>query len=71
MQSSDNDKVISLKKAKSLKENKEEAISVKADETFLEILMETMRKNSKNKDRLAEERKNANKSVLKSYRIKN
>ena len=67
-------KVISLfgiRKAKA-------ATEAKANETFelkpevsAESFFDSMRKNGENAERLRKERLNANKSVLKSYRIKN
>ncbi len=41
------------------------------DEVSAESFFDSMRKNGENAERLRKERLNANKSVLKSYRIKN
>lgn len=61
-------KVINIFEAKRLKDKeKEEAKKNEEGESFEEI----MRKNEENKRRLEKERSRANKSTLRSYRIKN
>jgi hypothetical protein len=49
----------------------EETTAADTDKVNPEDFEEVMRRNQANKDRLAKERSSANKSVLRSYRIKN
>ena len=63
--------VVSLFNARDKAANEETAVE-KADEIVVKDaeFEDIMTKNARNKERLAKERANANKSVLKSYRIK-
>ena len=63
--------VVSLFNAREKSANEETAV-VKVDEVVAKEaeFEDVMTKNARNKERLAKERANANKSVLKSYRIK-
>ncbi len=71
---SGSEKIISLKDAKSMKEKAASAVPGQEGEnqkSLFDLLVETMNQNHKNKSRLEKERKDANKSVLRSYKIKN
>lgn len=63
-------KVISLFGSRVASDLIEKKSDVK-DEVSAESFFDSMRKNGENAERLRKERLNANKSVLKSYRIKN
>ena len=63
-------KVISLFGSRVASDLIEKKSEVK-DEVSAESFFDSMRKNGENAERLRKERLNANKSVLKSYRIKN
>lgn len=63
-------KIISLFGSRVASDLTEKKSEVK-DEVSAESFFDSMRKNGENAERLRKERLNANKSVLKSYRIKN
>jgi hypothetical protein len=63
-----NENVVSLFAARN--KAKESSEEVKAEEKKEESFSDVMAKNMKNKERMEKERLNANKSVLRSYRIK-
>ena len=67
MQTTENDNVVSIFSAKS-KSEEADKVEEKNEEdlTFEEI----MTRNKRNSDRMRKERNSANKSVLRSYRIK-
>ncbi len=67
-------KVISLfgsRRAQAATEAKSDGSVELKPEVSAESFFDSMRKNGENAERLRKERLNANKSVLKSYRIKN
>jgi hypothetical protein len=65
-------KVVSLSYYRAKKEVEKDEKSHKASEDvdFEKMFAEAVKKNEENKKRVAEDRKKANKSVLRSYRIK-
>jgi hypothetical protein len=65
---SQNENVVSLFAAKNKAKDAESKVEVKAEDQ--ESFSDVMERNMKNKERIEKERLNANKSVLRSYRIK-
>jgi hypothetical protein len=65
---SQNENVVSLFAAKNKAKDEESKVEVKAEDQ--ESFSDVMERNMKNKERIEKERLNANKSVLRSYRIK-
>jgi hypothetical protein len=65
---SQNENVVSLFAAKNKAKDDESKVEVKAEDQ--ESFSDVMERNMKNKERIEKERLNANKSVLRSYRIK-
>jgi hypothetical protein len=65
---SQNENVVSLFAAKNKAKDTESKGEVKAEDQ--ESFSDVMERNMKNKERIEKERLNANKSVLRSYRIK-
>ncbi len=59
--------VVSLFNKKAAKDASATEVAPKAEESFEDV----MTRNAKNRERMAKERANANKSVLRSYKIKN
>ena len=65
---SQNENVVSRFAAKNKARDGESKVEVKAEDQ--ESFSDVMERNMKNKERIEKERLNANKSVLRSYRIK-
>ena len=65
-------KVISIfsKRKKAIAENASKDAKGEGSEEFEELFSNTIEENMKTKDRLASDRKKANKSVIRSYRLK-
>ncbi len=65
---SQNENVVSLFAARNKAKDDESKVEVRAEDQ--ESFSNVMERNMKNKERVEKERLNANKSVLRSYRIK-